>query len=126
MVSAVLTPIIIDDVHPRTPSGCAAKGGAGETLPVSAVLIADGHDLLGARVRWKPSRSPTWRSAPLAEAGGGRWSGEITPDEVGMHDLVVEAWTARSARRRHAGEVKVGVGPDRHPTVGTGGGSPPH
>src|SRR3546814_4313497 len=69
-------------------------------------------DLLGARVRWKPSRSRTWRSAPLAEAGGGRWSGEITPDEVGMHDLVVEAWTDRYATWRHEVEVKVGAGQD--------------
>jgi hypothetical protein len=46
----MLTPIVIDDVRPRTPGGFPAKGVVGQRLPVSAVLIADGHDQLGARI----------------------------------------------------------------------------
>jgi starch synthase (maltosyl-transferring) len=111
-VTSVLTPIIIDDVHPRTPAGFPPKGVLGEGLPVSAVLIADGHDLLGARVRWKPSRGRAWRTAPLAETESGRWIGEITPTELGLHDLVVEAWTDRYATWRHEVEIKVGAGQD--------------
>ena len=49
----VLPPIVIDDVHPRTPGGFPAKAVGGERVPVSAQLVADGHDRLGARVRWR-------------------------------------------------------------------------
>ncbi len=52
-VDGVLTPIVIDDVHPRTPAGFAAKAVVGEDVAVSATLIADGHDVLAARVRWR-------------------------------------------------------------------------
>jgi len=108
----VLTPIIVDDVHPRTPGGCPAKGVLGEPVEVSAVLIADGHDLLGARVRWKPSRSRAWRSELMVEHDGGRWAAEITPGDLGQHDFVIEAWTDRFATWCHEVEVKAGAGQD--------------
>ena len=80
-----LPPIVIDDVRPRTPSGFPAKGLVGERLPVSAVLVADGHDLLGARVCWRKAGARRWESAPLREVDGARWIGELTPAAVGMH-----------------------------------------
>ncbi|MDQ2649553.1 MAG: DUF3416 domain-containing protein, partial [Actinomycetota bacterium] len=108
----MLTPIVIDDVRPRTPSGMAPKGVVGERLPVSALLIADGHDLLGARVRWRRHGSRTWACAPMVEEEQGRWTGALVPDEVGAHQLVVEAWTNRYATWRHEIEVKVAAGVD--------------
>ena len=106
----MLTPIVIDDVRPRTPSGFAGQGGGGRAAsPVSAVLVADGHDRLGARVRWRTAGDRTLgderpsRGRPTA-AG----SGSITPDGLGRHELVVEAWTDRYATWRHEIEVKVG------------------
>ena len=108
----VLTPIVIDDVRPRTPSGFPAKGVSGQELPVSAALIADGHDRLGARVRWRPAGTRRWTTAPMAEQEPGRWSGSLTPTRTGLHQVVVEAWTDRYATWRHEVEVKVAVGQD--------------
>ena len=56
----MLPPILVDDVRPRTPSGLAAKGVIGQELPVSAVLVADGHDRLGAQIRWRKAGARTW------------------------------------------------------------------
>ncbi len=102
----MLTPISIDDIHPRTPSGLPAKAVGGEHVPVSAVLVADGHDQLGARVRWRRVGDKAWDSAPLALVGNDRWEGPISPSAVGAHELVVEAWTDRYATWRHEIEVK--------------------
>ena len=107
----MLTPIVIDDVRPRTPGGFPAKGVVGQRLPVSAVLIADGHDQLGARVRWRRKGARTWTTVPLV-CDDHRWMGELVPDAIGAHELVVEAWTDRYATWRHDVEVKVGAGQD--------------
>ena len=108
----MLPPIVIDDVRPRTPAGFPAKGVVGQVLPVSAVLIADGHDRRGARVRWRAAGTRAWTTAPLVERDDGRWYGEVTPNAIGAHQLVVEAWTDRYATWRHEIEVKVAVGQD--------------
>jgi starch synthase (maltosyl-transferring) len=111
-LAPVLPPIVIDDVHPRTPAGFPAKAVGGERLPVSAQLVADGHDRLGARVRWRRKGDRTWESAPLRAGDDDRWTGSISPSAVGLHELVVEAWTDRYATWRHEIEVKAAAGQD--------------
>ena len=108
----MLTPIVIDDVRPRTPAGFPAKAVVGEPVPVSAVVIADGHDLLGARVRWRPSGSRTWSAAPMHLGDGDRWTGSITLERVGPHQLVVDAWADRYATWAREVEIKVAAGQD--------------
>jgi starch synthase (maltosyl-transferring) len=111
-LAAVLPPIVIDDVHPRTPNGYPAKALLGERVPVSAVVIADGHDILGARVRWRRRGDKAWESAPLRSEEGNRWVGTLTASAIGPHELVVDAWTDRYATWRHEIEVKAAAGQD--------------
>ncbi len=108
----MLTPIVIDDVQPRTPGGFAAKAVSGQPLLVSAVLVADGHDQLAARVRWRPVGSDEWHVSPLQDSGNSRWEGSITATEIGAHELVIDAWTDRYATWRHEIDVKVAAGQD--------------
>ena len=108
----MLAPILIDDVHPRTPSACAVKAVVGDGVAVSATLIADGHDVLAARVRWHRVGEDAWQSSPLTAAGNDRWVGQLTPTEIGAYELVVEAWTDRYATWRHEIEVKAAAGVD--------------
>ena len=108
----MLTPIVIDEVRPRTPAGMAAKAVVGEPVEVSAVVIADGHDVLGARVRWRATGTQDWQAGPLRLTLNDRWIGSITPERIGPHDLVVEAWTDRYATWVHEIELKVAAGQD--------------
>jgi starch synthase (maltosyl-transferring) len=108
----MLTPIVIDDVHPRTPAGYPAKAVVGEEVTVSAVLIADGHDILGARVRWHAVGGDDWHSAPLTLLGNDRWAGTITTAAVGAHEVVIDAWTDRLATWRREVEVKADAAQD--------------
>jgi starch synthase (maltosyl-transferring) len=102
----VLGAIVIDDVHPRTPTGLPAKAAVGEVVPVSADIFKDGHDLLAARVR---VGSDTW---PLVPVGNDRWEGALVLRDVGDHELVVEAWVDRYATWRHDVQAKAGAGDD--------------
>src|SRR3954469_7754641 len=107
----VLPPIIIDEIHPRTPSGAPAKAVVGERVPVTAEIYRDGHDILGARVRWRPNGESGWDSSllPLAEPGLDRWRGTLVPDGVGLFEFQIEAWTDRFATWRRDVEIKAAV-----------------
>ncbi len=104
--------LVIDNVRPRTPNGYSPKAAVGERVAVTADIFRDGHDILGARVRWRPEVSPGWSVAPLAHVGNDRWEGFIEPTAVGSHRFVIEAWTDRFATWRHDIEIKVGAGQD--------------
>ena len=104
--------IVIDDVRPRTPGGYPAKAVVGETVQVSADIFRDGHDVLAARVRWRPDDADTWAVAPMRDAGNDRWEATVDPSTLGAHQLVVEAWTDRYATWRHKVTVNLDAGQD--------------
>ncbi|MGH9236205.1 MAG: alpha-1,4-glucan--maltose-1-phosphate maltosyltransferase [Acidimicrobiales bacterium] len=104
--------ITIDDLRPATPAGMAVKAVVGERIDVSADIFADGHDILGARVRWRRAGRSKWRSTPMAGDVNDRWSGTLCPDQIGQHEIVVEAWRDRFATWRHDVEIKAAVGDD--------------
>jgi starch synthase (maltosyl-transferring) len=111
----VLGRIMIDDVRPSTPGGrFPAKAVVGDDVTVSAVIFQDGHDKVGARVRWRREGKRGWHTAPLADMATGTddWAGEFRPSVVGLHEFVVEAWKDRFATWRHDVEIKSSVGDD--------------
>ena len=102
--------IIIDDPRPRTPGRHPAKAVIGEAVHVSADIFRDGHDLLAASVQWRPAGESKWRQAPMAELTNDRWDAVIEPAALGLHELVIEAWTDRLATLAHDIEVKRAAG----------------
>jgi starch synthase (maltosyl-transferring) len=109
----VLGRITIDAVRPATPSGeFPAKAVVDERVAVSADIFRDGHDVLGARVRWRRVGKAKWRSAPLHPVVNDRWEGELCATEVGRHEMVIEAWRDRFATWRHDIEIKAANGDD--------------
>ncbi len=103
--------IVIDDARPRTPTGrYPAKAVVGESVRVSADIFKDGHDLLAARVRWRPEDDKKWRDAPMRVLNNDRWEGVVQPDAMGMHEVVIEAWTDRLATLEHDMELKRAAG----------------
>ena len=111
--------IVIDDVRPSAPRGHPAKAVVGEAVRVSADIFKDGHDILAARVRWRPTAAGAdgagdgkWQVAPMAELTNDRWEGVIQPEALGRHELVVEAWTDGYATWRHKATTKLAAGQD--------------
>ena len=102
--------IVIDDPRPRTPGRYPAKAVIGESVRVSADVFRDGHDILAARVQWRPAGENKWRDAPMEQLGNDRWEAVIEPTTLGRHELVVEAWTDRLATLAHDIEVKQAAG----------------
>src|SRR5438132_4795440 len=99
--------IVIDDVRPRTTTGeYPAKAVIGEQVRVTADIFRDGHDLLGARVRWRPAGDRKWLDAVMRPVVNDEWEATIEPASLGLHELVVEAWTDRYATWAHDGHGK--------------------
>lgn len=87
--------IAIEAVQPSLEQGrFAAKTIAGQPITVSAVIFADGHDVLAAAVNWcddqgQHRREPMHLMRPL---GKDIWEAAFTPTRVGRHTFVIEVW----------------------------------
>jgi starch synthase (maltosyl-transferring) len=86
--------ISISDVTPQVDCGhWPTKACVGDRVPVAATIVRDGHEVLGACVRYRPAGARRWREKPLKLVGDNdRWEGEIEPDELGRWQLDVQAW----------------------------------
>ena len=82
----------------------------GESVRVSADVFRDGHDILAARVHWRPMGEAKWRDAPMEDLGNDRWEAVVEPAALGLHEFFVEAWTDRLATLAHDIEVKEAAG----------------
>jgi starch synthase (maltosyl-transferring) len=90
--------ILIQQVRPQVDCGrYPVKATAGDTLAVSATIIRDGHEVLGASVRWKRPGATRWSEAPLHAVGNDRYEGGFDVDECGRWCFRIEAWLDRVA-----------------------------
>ncbi len=94
--------IIIEYPEPTVDNGrFAIKRCPGDIVSVSADIFRDGHDLLGAAVRFRRRRPKNggWHESPLtpidAHHAGVRWAGEFSVDEVGEWEYEIDAWVDR-------------------------------
>ncbi|MGH9244104.1 MAG: alpha-1,4-glucan--maltose-1-phosphate maltosyltransferase [Acidimicrobiales bacterium] len=111
----MVDPLVIEAVRPSTPTGYPPKAVVGERVTVSADIYRDGHDLIAARVRWRPDDGEgegAWRVVPMQPTINDRWEATIEPGEVGPHEFVIEAWTDRYGTWAHDVEIKAGAGQD--------------
>jgi len=105
-------PIAIEAVRPAVGDGSlAVKRTLGESVTVSADLIAEGHGRLGAALRYRGPGDAAWREAAFDILNNDRWRGTLVPDRVGDWVFQVCAWRARFAgwredclKRRDAGQ----------------------
>lgn len=85
--------VIIEDIQPQVDCGRhAIKRIVGDRLSVTAVMYADGHDHIGARLLYRKASEHTWRTAPFLERGNDVWEAEFAVDEIGQWVYTVQAW----------------------------------
>ena len=104
--------IVIENVRPRTPGGLPAKGFLGRPLPIRADIFRDGHHVLIARASLRPAGSKKWQTAPMHELVNDAWTGGIDPNELGLHEYFIEAWTDVVGTWRRDTAKKVAAGDD--------------
>jgi starch synthase (maltosyl-transferring) len=93
--------IQIQDVWPQTDCGrYPTKAIVGDRVPIWATIFRDGHEVLGAALKYRPKGSRKWREAPMHEFGNDRWMGHVDIDACGRWEYTIEAWVDRLASWR--------------------------
>jgi starch synthase (maltosyl-transferring) len=87
-----------------------AKASLGDPVDVWADIFRDGHEVLGAAVRYRRVGTRRWKEAPLLPTGNDRWHGRFGPDACGLWEFSVSAWVDRLAswQRELARKVEAG------------------
>jgi starch synthase (maltosyl-transferring) len=92
-----------------TPKRCE-----GDLVEVSADIFRDGHDILGAVVRWRGPKGRRWRQAPMRQidehVDGVRWAGAFVVETLGRWEWTIEAWTDGFASWRDELQRKLASG----------------
>jgi len=105
--------IQILEVKPQVDCGrFRVKRTVGEEVEVAARIFRDGHDVLGAAVRYRPAGTVRWQEALLESRGNDHWSGSFTVDRPGWWSFRIEAWTDRIASFQEELRRKVDGGQD--------------
>jgi len=85
--------IAIESVAPVVEGGrFPAKGVAGRSMDISAVVFTDGHDKLVVNVRWRRLGDDTWHVVPMGFLGNDHWQAAIRPEQPDRYQYVIEAW----------------------------------
>ena len=111
--------VVVEQVQPAIDGGrFPIKRTPGEDVDVTAVIHADGHDVLAAVIRFRSTpagRRPddTWEEVDLKPLGNDAWAGTFHAGlELGTSDYVVEAWVDTFASWRKGLAAKVDAGQD--------------
>jgi starch synthase (maltosyl-transferring) len=93
---------IVENVTPCVDGGrFAAKCVVGDRFVVEADCFADGHDVLGVRLRWRDETVSAWQEAPMVPLGNDRWRASFVPERLGRHVYTVTAWVDHFLSWRH-------------------------
>jgi starch synthase (maltosyl-transferring) len=114
--AAAASRIAIEAVAPAVDDGhFPVKRIVGEIVEVSADLIADGHDRLGAALLWRPEDETEWREAPMELRANDRWAGSFPLSRMGRYVFTVLAWRDRFAsyaeelQKKHAAGLAINL-----------------
>jgi len=103
--------IRVEQVRPQIDCGrFPVKRTVGESVAVSATIIRDGHEVLGAAVLYREPGKRRFQSAPLDPAGNDVFAGSFPVTSCGRWEYVVEAWSDRAATFRDELRRKVDAG----------------
>jgi starch synthase (maltosyl-transferring) len=103
--------IVVEHVWPQLDCGrWPAKASLGDAVDVWADIFRDGHEVLGAGIRYRKLGARRWREAPLLPVGSDCWHGQFRPDSCGLWEYSLLAWVDRIAswQRELARKVEAG------------------
>jgi starch synthase (maltosyl-transferring) len=86
--------VVIENLSPLVDGGrYPVKRVVGEDLVVEADIFKDGHDVVGASVRWRILGDSFWHETSMRHVDNDRWRGVCTFYENATYEYTVEAWT---------------------------------
>jgi len=103
--------IQIQAVTPQIDCGrYPVKRTVGDRIDVTARIFRDGHEILGAAVRYKEAGATRWQESPLEPLGNDEWAGAFAVESCGSWCFRVEAWVDRLGSFQDEVRRKVAAG----------------
>ena len=103
----------IENVRPRVDCGeFPIKRTVGERVVVTADVLTDGHDRLGAALLWRRAGERTWREEPMQPLGNDVWQAAFQIEALEPHAYTVAAWIDAFGSWREALKTKSAAGQD--------------
>ena len=88
-----LQTILIEQVEPKLDGGrYPVKRIVGETLEVTADIFKEGHDIIGAILRYKISGEKTWKETPMHHVDNDLWAGSFSLPKNNRYIYTVGAY----------------------------------
>jgi len=85
--------VVIENVQPEIDAGnFPIKRTLGEKVEVTADIHADGHEMLCARVLYRPASEDAWKSVPMTLLENDRWSAEFPIATQQSYRYTIQAW----------------------------------
>ncbi len=85
--------VVIENLEPLIDCGRhPIKRVVGDDLTVEADIFKDGHDLVGARLKWRKAGDIAWNETPMIPIGNDRWQGTCSLFENAVYEYTLEAW----------------------------------
>ncbi len=114
--------VVIEGVQPVVDGGrFPAKRIVGDLVDVEADVFADGHDRIGAAIRFRSERADDWQeSAMTLLDGNDRWRGSFRVVEVGEYRFQVGAWIDAFGSWREDLLKRLAAEQDLGPELGVG------
>ncbi|MFY8215920.1 MAG: alpha-1,4-glucan--maltose-1-phosphate maltosyltransferase, partial [Chthoniobacterales bacterium] len=80
-----ITPILNGGKYP-------IKRIPGEEVVVEADVFKDGHDVIGAVLKWRTVGESRWHETPMHPVINDRWKGVMALSKEGHYEYTIEAW----------------------------------
>lgn len=85
--------VVIENVQPEIDAGIfPIKRTLGEKVEVTADIHADGHEMLSARVLYRPASEDAWKSVPMTLLENDRWGAEFPIATQQSYRYTIQAW----------------------------------
>ena len=85
--------VVIENVQPEIDAGIfPIKRTLGEKVEVTADIHADGHEMLSARVLYRPASEDAWKSVPMTLLENDRWCAEFPIATQQSYRYTIQAW----------------------------------
>ena len=104
---------MVESVRPCISCGrFPVKRTLGDALEVTADVFGDGHDELGAVVRYRHESDRRWTEASMAPLGNDRWRASVPLPKLGRYRYAVRAWVEPFRTWRGQLERRIAAGQD--------------
>ncbi|OWY23268.1 DUF3416 domain-containing protein [Sphingobacteriales bacterium UPWRP_1] len=102
---------VIENVYPELNGGKhSIKRVVGQTVTVEADILADGHDVVAAMLKYRSKTAKKWQHKPMKPANNGKWQATFVVQQQGFYEYTIEAWIDHALTWQHGTVRKIDDG----------------